>query len=65
MRLVAVGELVVAIAAISLMLTWESMGDSSEPCGVPFSVAKAFEFFPLKRYDVSPFVPQCPTIWAR
>ena len=65
MRLVAAGKLVVAIAAISLMLTRKSIGDNGEPRGVPLSVAKAFEFFPLKRYDVARLVPECSTHCAR
>jgi len=51
MWLVTVGRLVEAIAAISLILTRKSMGDNGEPCGVPLSVAKAFEFLPLKRHE--------------
>jgi len=65
MRLVVVGKLVVAIAAMSLMLTRKSIGESGEPCGVPLSVAKACEFFPLKRDHVARFVPQCPTHCTR
>jgi len=65
MRLVAAGKLVVAMAAMALMLTRNSIGDSGEPSGVPLSVAKAFEFFPLKRYDVARLVPQCSTHCAR
>jgi len=48
MRLVGAGKLVVAMAAMSLMLTSKSIGDSGEPCGVPLSVAKALELFPVE-----------------
>jgi len=65
MRLVVVGKLVVAIAAISLMLTRKRIGDTGDPCGVPLSVAKPLELFLLKRYDVAWLVPQCSTHCAR
>jgi len=53
MRLNALGRSMVAIAAMSVILTRKSIGDSGKPCGVALSVAKAFEFFLLKRYDVA------------
>ena len=57
MRLNALGRSMVAIAAMSVILTRKSIGDSGKPYDVALSVAKAFEFFLLKRYDVAWFVP--------
>jgi len=65
MRLHAVGRSMVAIATMSLILTRKGIGDSGDSCGVPLSVAKAFEFFLLKRYDVARLVPPCLTHCVR
>jgi len=65
MWLDAVGRFVVAIAAMSLMLTRKSIRDSGEPCGILLSVVKAFDLFLSKRSDVARLVPQCSTHCTR
>jgi len=49
MEVVALAVLGVEVFAMSLTLRRKSIGDSGDPCGVPLSVAKAFELFPLNR----------------